>query len=41
VAVEALREYLRKRGRSIDDLQRAAEVCRVARVMKPYIESLA
>jgi len=40
VAVEALREYLGKRGRSMDDLLRAASVCRVARVMKPYIESL-
>lgn len=40
VAVEALRDYLRERGRSMDDLFRAAEVCRVARVMKPYIESL-
>jgi len=40
VAVEALRDYLGKRGRSMDDLLRAAAVCRVARVMKPYIESL-
>lgn len=40
VAVEALREYLGKRGRSMDDLQRAAEVCRVARIMRPYIEAL-
>src|SRR5450631_3350111 len=28
VAVEALREYLGKRGRSMDELQRAADVCR-------------
>ena len=40
VALEALRDYLGKRGRSMDDLLHAAEVCRVARVMKPYIESL-
>lgn len=39
VAVEALRDYLRKRGRSMDDLLRAAEACRVSRVMKPYMES--
>jgi hypothetical protein len=25
----------------VDNLVRAAEVCRVARVMRPYIESLA
>ena len=40
LAVEALREYLGKRGRSMDDLLRAASVCRVGRVMSPYIESL-
>jgi predicted transcriptional regulator of viral defense system len=41
VAIEALREYLGKRGRSMDELQRAAEACRVARVMRPYLEALA
>jgi predicted transcriptional regulator of viral defense system len=41
VALEALREYLRGGQRSVDNLVRAAEVCRVARVMRPYIESLA
>src|SRR5450432_1096024 len=41
VAVEALREYLGKRGRSMDELQRAADACRVGRVMRPYIEALA
>jgi predicted transcriptional regulator of viral defense system len=41
VALEALREYLRGGQRSVGDLVRAAEVCRVARVMRPYIESLA
>jgi predicted transcriptional regulator of viral defense system len=40
VAIEALRDYLRKRGRSMDELVRAAQVCRVSRVMMPYIESL-
>jgi len=41
VALEALGEYLRGRRRSVDNLVRAADVCRVARVMRPYIESLA
>jgi hypothetical protein len=41
VALDALRDYLRKRGRSMDDLLRAAEVCRVARVMMPYVEAIA
>jgi predicted transcriptional regulator of viral defense system len=40
IAVEALREYLRRRGRSMDELVRSAEACRVTRVMKPYIEAL-
>jgi predicted transcriptional regulator of viral defense system len=41
VAVEALREYLGKRGRSVDELQRAADACRVGRIIRPYIEALA
>lgn len=41
VALEALREYLRSRKRSIDLLNNAAEACRVARVMRPYLEALA
>ncbi len=41
VAIEALRGYLGKRGRSMDELQRAAEACRVSRVMRPYLEALA
>lgn len=40
VAVEALREYIGKRGRSMDDLLEAARVCRVSRVMQPYLEAL-
>ena len=38
VALEALRDYRKQRG-SMDALWRAATVCRVARVIKPYIES--
>ena len=41
VALDAIRDYLRKRGRSMDELLRAAEVCRVARVMMPYVEAIA
>lgn len=37
VALEALRDYRKQRG-SLDELWRAATVCRVARVIKPYIE---
>lgn len=40
VALEALRDCWRKRLATADDLWRYAEVCRVARVMRPYLESL-
>ena len=40
VALEALREYLRRRDRNLDDLWRYAKVCRVERVMRPYVEAL-
>jgi predicted transcriptional regulator of viral defense system len=38
VALEALREYRRQR-RSMDELWRYAEVCRVTKVMQPYLEA--
>ncbi len=41
VAIEALKDYLGKRGRSMEALERAAEVCRVGRIIRPYIEALA
>lgn len=40
VALEALRAYLGRRGRSMDDLVAAAEACRVSNVIRPYIEAL-
>jgi predicted transcriptional regulator of viral defense system len=41
VALEALRECLRNRKATMDDLWQAAKVCRVANVIKPYLEALA
>ena len=41
VALEALQEAWRSRSVSMDELWRYAEICRVANVMRPYIESLA
>lgn len=38
VAIEALREYRRKRL-PIDEVSKAAKVCRVSRVMRPYLEA--
>jgi predicted transcriptional regulator of viral defense system len=41
VALEALRDCWRRRRCSADDLWHYAKVCRVANVMRPYLESLA
>jgi predicted transcriptional regulator of viral defense system len=40
VAMEALKEGWRRRAFSMDDLWRMAEVCRVAKLMRPYLEML-
>ena len=40
VALEALREVRRKRLCTMEDLTHFAHICRVANVMKPYLESL-
>jgi predicted transcriptional regulator of viral defense system len=41
VAIEALREYLGSRRRSVDALVQAADVCRVGNVMRPYLDAIA
>lgn len=41
VAIEALRDALRKRKATIDEIHRFAKVCRVANVVRPYLESVA
>lgn len=40
-ALEALRDYRRTRRAGLDELWRFARICRVARVMRPYLEALA
>lgn len=40
VAIEALREGLRQRKCTSDDLWRYAKVCRVTTVMRPYMEAM-
>lgn len=40
VALEALREAWRARRFTIDEVDRYAEICRVERVMRPYLEAL-
>jgi hypothetical protein len=40
VALEALRDYRRRHRGKMDSLWRYAKICRVSRVMQPYLESL-
>lgn len=40
VALEALKDVRAKRKASMDDLSRYAKVCRVANVMRPYLEAV-
>lgn len=39
VAIEALQDYIRKRTDTLDALLHYAHICRVATVMRPYIEA--
>ncbi len=39
VALEALRDILRSRRATVDEIVRAADICRIGTVMKPYLES--
>jgi len=41
VALEALRECRRERRATMDEIWRYAVICRVANVMRPYLEALA
>ncbi len=40
VALEALRDAIRSRAATVDEIMRAAEVCRARTVMKTYLEAL-
>ncbi len=40
LAIQALRECFREKKATMDELSEAAKVCRVANVMRPYMESL-
>lgn len=40
VALEALRDCWRQRKATMDEIWAAAKVCRVANIMRPYLESL-
>jgi predicted transcriptional regulator of viral defense system len=38
--IEAIRFYRERRGIKVDDLMRYAAVCRVKRIMRPYLEAI-
>ena len=40
VAIEALREVRRSRRATVDELFQTARICRVANVMRPYLEAM-
>ena len=40
VALEALREVIRERKCSTDELWRYAKICRVTKIMRPYMEAI-
>ncbi|NLY01538.1 MAG: transcriptional regulator [Rhodopirellula sp.] len=40
VALEALRESLRSKRATVDELWKYARICRVERVMRPYLEAM-
>jgi predicted transcriptional regulator of viral defense system len=40
VALEALKDARAKRKATVDDLWRYAKLCRVANVMRPYLEAV-
>jgi predicted transcriptional regulator of viral defense system len=40
VAIEALKESLRQKKASINEIHRYAKICRVSNVIRPYLESL-
>jgi predicted transcriptional regulator of viral defense system len=40
VALEALRECLRQRKSTVDEIWRYAKICRVNNVMRPYLEAM-
>jgi len=40
VALEALRDCLRGKRTTVDELWKYARICRVTRIMKPYLEAL-
>ena len=40
VALEALQDVLRSKSATVDEITRAAEVCRIRTVLRPYLEAI-
>jgi hypothetical protein len=40
VALEALRDARKRKKATADEIERFARICRVSRVMRPYVEAL-
>ena len=40
VALEALQDVLRSRSATVDEIMRAAEVCRIRTIIRPYLEAI-
>lgn len=40
IALEALKDTIRRRRATVDEISRAAEFCHVATVLKPYLEAI-
>jgi hypothetical protein len=39
VAIEALRDALRQRKATVDEIQHFAHICRVSKIIRPYLEA--
>jgi predicted transcriptional regulator of viral defense system len=41
VAIEALKDVLERKKATVDEIERYARICRVSRIIRPYLEALA
>lgn len=41
VAIEALKDALKRKKATVDEIERYAKICRVSRIIRPYLEAVA
>jgi predicted transcriptional regulator of viral defense system len=41
VAIEALKDTLKRKKGTVDEIERYAKICRVSRIIRPYLEVVA